>query len=115
MLAPFLLLLSGWLRLRSDKESVHHRQLTTPWFAVFFVLMAGINSLQWLPTILIGQLVVLDNFLLAMAMAALGLTTHINAFREAGMKPLILGGVLFIYLIFGGAIINWLVAYFCYA
>lgn len=113
MLAPFLLLLSGWLRLHSDKELGYHRQLTIPWFAVFFVFMAGINSLQWLPTILIRQLVALDNFLLAMAMAALGLTTHINAFRAAGVKPLILGGVLFTYLILGGGIINWLVTYFC--
>ncbi len=113
MLAPFLILLSGWLRLRSTHQPEYSRKITIPWFAVFFVLIAGINSLQWLPVILTRELIALDNFLLAMAMAALGLTTHIGAIRSAGIKPLILGGLLFVYLIFGGGFINWLVAYFC--
>ena len=112
MLAPFLLFLSGWLRFSSAKGSAQSRKITIPWFAVFFIVMAGINSLQWLPTVLTHNLVVLDNFLLSMAMAALGLTTHIGAIRAAGLKPLILGGLLFIYLIIGGGLINWLVAYF---
>jgi uncharacterized membrane protein YadS len=45
--------------------------------------------------------------LLAMAMAALGLTTHAGAIRQAGVKPLLLAGLLFTWLIGGGAIINW--------
>jgi uncharacterized membrane protein YadS len=44
-----------------------------------------------------------------MAMAALGLTTHVSAIREAGIKPLLLGGVLFVWLILGGGLINALV------
>ncbi|MDD2342490.1 MAG: YeiH family protein [Tolumonas sp.] len=110
MLAPFLLLLSGWLRLRSANLSEQSRKITIPWFAVFFVVMAGINSLQWLPVSITHELIVLDNFLLAMAMAALGLTTHLGAIRSAGLKPLMLGGILFMYLILGGGFINWLVA-----
>ncbi len=113
MLAPFLLFLSGWLRLGSVNGADQSRKLTIPWFAVFFVVMAGINSLQWLPASLTHTLIVLDNFLLAMAMAALGLTTHMGAIRSAGLKPLMLGCCLFIYLILGGAVINGLVAYFC--
>ena len=57
--------------------------------------------------------VVVDNFLLAMAMAALGLTTHLGAIRSAGIKPLMLGAILFVYLILGGGVINWLVANYC--
>ncbi len=113
MLAPFLLLLSGWLRLRSANLSEQSRKITIPWFAVFFVVMAGINSLHWLPASLTHELIVLDNFLLAMAMAALGLTTHLGAIRSAGIKPLMLGGFLFLYLILGGGFINWLVANYC--
>ena len=113
MLAPFLLLLSGWLRLRSANLSEQSRKITIPWFAVFFVVMAGINSLQWLPASITQELIVLDNFLLAMAMAALGLTTHLGAIRSAGIKPLMLGGILFVYLILGGGFINWLVANYC--
>ena len=112
MLAPFLLILSGWLRFNSVKGSAQSRKITIPWFAVFFIVTAGINSLQWLPSTLTQSLIVLDNFLLAMAMAALGLTTHLGGVRAAGLKPLMLGGILFIYLIFGGGCINWLVAIF---
>jgi uncharacterized membrane protein YadS len=44
-----------------------------------------------------------------MAMAALGLTTHILALRAAGQKPLSLGAVLFVWLIVGGGAVNGLV------
>ena len=46
-----------------------------------------------------------------MAMAALGLTTHASTIKKAGMKPLLLATVLFVWLIVGGALINhWVVA-----
>lgn len=41
-----------------------------------------------------------------MAMAALGLTTHLSSVRRAGFKPLLLAGVLFVWLVVGGALIN---------
>jgi uncharacterized membrane protein YadS len=44
--------------------------------------------------------------LLAMAMAALGLTTHVSALKKAGAKPLLMALVLFIWLIVGGGAIN---------
>ena len=47
-----------------------------------------------------------------MAMAALGLTTHISAVRQAGVKPILLATLLFVWLIVGGGAINLLVQYF---
>ena len=47
-----------------------------------------------------------DTVLLATAMAALGLTTHVSAIRDAGARPLILALVLFAWLVVGGAGIN---------
>ena len=44
-----------------------------------------------------------------MAMAALGVTTHISALKNAGAKPLVMGLLLFIWLIVGGGAINLLV------
>lgn len=55
------------------------------------------------------MLVTLDTVLLAMAMAALGLTTHVSALKKAGAKPLLMALVLFIWLIVGGGVINVLV------
>ena len=51
----------------------------------------------------------IDTLFLAMAMAALGLTTHISAIRKAGVKPLVLAAILFAWLIGGGALINHVV------
>jgi uncharacterized membrane protein YadS len=47
-----------------------------------------------------------DTFVLAMAMAALGLTTHVSAIRSAGVRPLALAAVLFTWLVAGGIAIN---------
>ena len=41
-----------------------------------------------------------------MAMAALGLSTHVSAIRKAGIKPLLLASILFVWLVVGGALIN---------
>ncbi len=51
----------------------------------------------------------LDTILLAMAMVALGLTTHVSAIRQAGIKPMLMALVLFGWLIGGGAAINLLI------
>lgn len=51
----------------------------------------------------------LDNILLAMAMVALGVTTHIGQLKRAGLRPILLGLILFIWLIVGGGAINLLV------
>lgn len=111
MLAPFLVILSIWLSRRDVVAEGEKCRITIPWFAVLFVVMAGVNSLHVLPVTLTHVFTQLDNWMLAMAMAALGLTTHLKAIREAGLKPLILGAILFVYLIFGGALINWCVAH----
>lgn len=90
MLAPFLLLLSMAVA-RGNRSSQmsdgQPRRITIPWFALGFVAMAGVNSLGVLPAAVVQVGVQLDNALLAVAMAALGLTTHVRAVRAAGTKP----------------------------
>jgi uncharacterized membrane protein YadS len=41
-----------------------------------------------------------------MAMAALGLTTHRSAIDKAGLKPIALGALLFVWLIAAGTLVN---------
>lgn len=111
MLAPFLIILSTYLSKKShatllDNKAVQKSPITIPWFAVFFIVMAGINSLQIIPSHIVNIVITLDTILLAMAMVALGLTTHISAIRQAGVKPLLLALILFIWLFVGGALIN---------
>ena len=73
---------------------------------VGFVAMAGVNSLGVLPKEAVSIGIQLDNALLALAMAALGLTTHIRAVRAAGTKPLILALALFVWLLVAGLVLN---------
>jgi uncharacterized integral membrane protein (TIGR00698 family) len=119
MLAPFLLALSAWRARRPDPSleaerlqtvACGARRLSMPWFALGFVAMVLFNSLALLPENLRSALVNVDTFILGIAMVALGLTTHVSAVRSAGIRPLLLGGSLFLWLILGGGLINTLVA-----
>jgi len=107
LLAPFLLALSAWMRGRTGSESGKAR-IVIPWFAVLFIVVGGFNSLHLLPKALVDGILLVDTFLLATAMAALGLRTHMGAIRQAGMKPLLLASSLFVYLVVGGYAINLL-------
>lgn len=115
MLAPFLLLLSVWKNRRQGATGGAPQgqrlasAITLPWFALWFILVAAFNSFNLLPPAWVNTLLTLDTLCLAMAMAALGLTTHISALRQAGIKPLMMAGLLFLWLIIGGAGINHLV------
>ena len=111
MLAPFLMLLSAYVAKKSagSEKAGSTRQagrLAIPWFAFGFVAVVALNSLAALPTALVAHVNDADNVLLAMAMAALGISTHFSSIRTAGIKPLLFAACLFGWLIVGGAAIN---------
>ncbi len=127
MLAPFLAALSTYLSRSTDANepsdarepgNAHEptdahdpsgapqSRIVIPWFALGFVGVAAFNSMGVLPKSMVGAAINLDTVILAMAMAALGVTTHISAIRAAGVKPLALAASLFAWLILGGGAIN---------
>lgn len=106
MLAPFLLLLAARVRLSAPAGKGEKSNITVPWFAVAFIGVAVLNSFHLLPAAIVKWLITLDTILLAMAMAALGLTTHVSALKKAGAKPLLMALLLFVWLIVGGGAIN---------
>ncbi len=115
MLAPFLIMLSAWLaRDRGARladplprhSAPHGGKLAVPWFAFGFVGVVLFNSTRWLPASWLAITTDLDTALLAMAMAALGLTTRLGTIGKAGVRPLLLALVLFAWLVLGGALIN---------
>ena len=109
MLAPFLIFLAARVKQLAPAGPAQKSKITIPWFAVLFIVVAMFNSLHLLPTWTVNILIKLDTFLLAMAMAALGLTTHISALKKAGVRPLLMALILFVWLIIGGAAINLIV------
>lgn len=110
MLAPFLLLLSAWWGRTNETTADSPAAVSIPWFALGFIAVAGVNSLDLLPHTLVQAGVQLDNLLLAVAMAALGLSTHVSAVRAAGTRPLLLAVVLFGWLLGAGLLFNRLLS-----
>ena len=129
MLAPFLVMLSVWLNRDEARRAVRNEptpapgehtasrlppskaKLAVPWFAFAFVGMVMFNSLNLLRESVVTTAIEIDNILLAMAMAALGLSTHLSSIRKAGVQPLLLALMLFAWLVVGGALINrWVFA-----
>ncbi|MBS6125029.1 MAG: YeiH family protein, partial [Veillonella sp.] len=107
MLAPFLLILAARVKQLAPANAEQKSKITIPWFAILFIVVAIFNSFHLLPQSVVRMLITLDTILLAMAMAALGVTTHISALKKAGAKPLLMALVLFIWLIVGGGAINF--------
>jgi uncharacterized integral membrane protein (TIGR00698 family) len=113
MLSPLLIILSAYLSRfpqaeqgSAENETPVARRIVVPWFALWFVVVAAIHSLIALPKSWVNTAISIDTFILAMAMAALGVGTHVAAIRTAGIKPLMLAALLFAWLIFGGLAIN---------
>lgn len=93
-------------------------KITIPWFAFLFLVAIGINSLlqnaPFIPSDVLNTSLDavngFDTFLLTMAMTALGAETSFDKFRQAGAKPFLLAGVLYLWLAFGGYAIAYFLA-----
>lgn len=113
MLAPVLVIMSLCLSRHNagGRTGVEEkRKITIPWFAFYFLVVIGINSLlgstSFIPASMLetglGFINNLDTFLLTMAMTALGAETSIDKFKQAGVKPFLLAGGLYVWLVGGG-------------
>lgn len=111
LLAPFLMILPYLVKINHQADGHSKSPITIPWFAVFFIVAALINSLVVIPEVVLTFINGLDTLLLTMAMVALGLRTHLGAIKQAGIKPLLLAGCLFLFLLVGGLIINEVILY----
>jgi uncharacterized membrane protein YadS len=67
-----------------------------PWFLVGFLCLTVLHSAGVIPGRVADGLGVASTFLIAVAMAAIGLSTDVAALRRAGLRPLLLGGVLWV-------------------
>lgn len=110
MLAPFLVLLSAYL-VRADArgasaQDTGQARIAIPWFAFAFIGVVALHSLIVLPPAAVAIAIDTDSWLLAMAMASLGLSTRVSAILRAGIRPMLLGAVLFAWLVIGGMVIN---------
>lgn len=113
LLAPVLVIMGFVLagrRKTGAGERTEKRKIAVPWFAFGFIGVIGLNSLlQYLcgaETVreipLNGTIEYIDTFMLTMAMTALGTETSFDKFKQAGAKPFVLAGLLYVWLLAGG-------------
>lgn len=83
MIAPALIIL-GLLISKKAAPGEKKIPLVIPWFAVWFIIVSGFNSLDLLPPGIVGTIIEIDTFMLNMAMTALGMETSFKKFKEVG-------------------------------
>jgi len=108
MIAPMLIVLGIYLSMQAKKSGgvSDGVKLVIPWFAVYFIGMAGFNSLQLVPQNIVDVINEIDTFLLTMAMTALGMGTIFAKFKGLGLAPLYTAGSMFLWLVIGGFVVT---------
>jgi uncharacterized integral membrane protein (TIGR00698 family) len=102
LLAPVLVII-GQVRRKQDGGS---RQISFPWFVLWFLGVIAIQSLLHVPRAVRTSLIECDTILLGSAMFALGFSTRWDQLRRAGSRPLLLGATLFAGLVTGGFLLT---------
>ena len=111
MIAPMLIILGIYLSYSAKKEGENSNavKLVIPWFAVYFIGVAGFNSFHLIPQNIVNIINSIDTFLLTMAMTALGMGTRFSKFKGLGLAPLYTALGMFIWLVIGGFIVTKIV------
>ncbi len=109
LIAPMLIIL-GIVLLKSANSN-NKTKLTIPWFALYFLIIVGFNSLNLLPSNILDYINSFDTFLLTMAMSALGMGTIFKNFKNSGAKAFNVALLMFIWLVVGGFIITKIITF----
>lgn len=100
LIAPMLILLGLYLSMQT--KSAKKAPLVIPWFAVYFIFVAGFNSLNLLPSNVVNLINEIDMFLLTIAMSALGIGTNFSKFKGYAKEAFKAALVMFVWLVVGG-------------
>jgi len=106
LLAPALIVLSVFIKRTGTHKRPYKITETIPWFAVIFIGVVGLNSLNLLSGTIVNAINQIDGFLLTLAMAALGIETNLVKAKNIGLKPFYLSMFLFTWLISGGYLLS---------
>lgn len=100
MLLPVIVFASALTRWRQGGDAGPRPPLL-PWFAVAFAALVLVNSTGWVPADVSRGGAELSRWCLVVAIAAIGLKTHIRQLAAVGLKPvvLMLGETVFLALL----------------
>lgn len=82
---------------QGDSREIHSDVKFTslfPWFILFFVLMAVINSVGLIPAALSAAMKEASKFLMVAALAAIGLNTDFREMKQSGFNPMVHGFII---------------------
>lgn len=79
-----------------------------PWFVLGFLATAIMNTWLDIPPVLVNALVQSGKFLIVMAMAAIGLNTHLPQLVKSGGRPIILGFICWLALSVTSLIVQYI-------
>jgi uncharacterized integral membrane protein (TIGR00698 family) len=91
LLAPVVFTMGMLAARRRGTGGGAHSKAPVPWFLLGFLAMILVNSSGLLSAAWTARLVMVNQFLLALALAAMGLETSIRKLRAAGLRPFLLG------------------------
>jgi uncharacterized integral membrane protein (TIGR00698 family) len=101
LLAPVVIVL-GWMASRNsaprDPASASSSRPPMPWFVLGFLAVVGLNSLISIPPATKAEIAAVTTFLLAVALAAMGLETDIRKLSAKGIRPALLGALAFLFI-----------------
>jgi uncharacterized integral membrane protein (TIGR00698 family) len=90
-------------RALAGQPAVAPRKPPIPWFVVMFLVMVGVHSMGVVPAVAVDVIVQIDQILLTMAMAALGIETTWAKLKKSGPRTFVLAAVLFAWLTWAGS------------
>lgn len=92
MIVPACLIFAAYRYIKS-KQSAQKTNLKQifPWFIAWFVLASLVSSLGFLPAAVIPYTKFISQWLMAMALAAIGAKVSFKQFKQAGAAPLLTG------------------------
>jgi uncharacterized integral membrane protein (TIGR00698 family) len=119
MIIPIALGLAAWRTRQAEKHVVTNAHDATtgaarsrlvdifPWFILWFVGAVALNSVGVISHGVSHALGTLAQLLIAIALAAIGLSTRLRDIRRAGLRPLALGASLWIVVTLASLGLQW--------
>lgn len=113
MLVPVAIIIGIWANRLENKgqgrtQTLNWKSIPIPWFTIGFLMMSGVNTLNWIPLAITEHMITIAYLLIAMAMAGLGLNVDLVTFRRLGMRPLAAGFIGSVLL----ACLGWVLVHF---
>lgn len=109
LIIPVCIVLAFWTawRARHAETRVSLGRIF-PWFIVWFLVASGVRTLDLLPGILLQPVQLASQFLIIMALTAIGLSSDLRRMALAGVRPLLLGLGVWMAVALSSLGVQWL-------